>query len=331
MRIVIRELQDAPRLLQEWDLLEPTNGGFQFRVELLRHWLKDYKSLQRVQEELDRIEPVAENLFQAAKGMFQGQHVETAFIYAQQSVNLNPNHIGANELLGDILISKGNWDGAYTILKKLYKFYPRAAKNRLVQVLLEIAQVKKDENDKLNIYEEILEIDVNNAQAKYKKDEIELKWAFREIDEVTHEASILEKNKNYQDALSKLQKLLNKFPNLYDGYDDVSRLQSKLDLLVKYDKAKTFLELKKYDEAQKLFGEIISLEPTYEDAAQLLIKAICKKDIFNELENEKNLTKNLRNKIKEFNIACRHKDHEMEELRKLVDFDLLSEMLDLKK
>ncbi len=58
VRIVIRELQDAPRLLQEWDLIEPADGGYRFRVELLRRWLAEYKPLRRVQEELDRVDLV---------------------------------------------------------------------------------------------------------------------------------------------------------------------------------------------------------------------------------------------------------------------------------
>jgi len=36
VRILIRELQNAPKILQDWDLIEPVDGGYRFRVELLR-------------------------------------------------------------------------------------------------------------------------------------------------------------------------------------------------------------------------------------------------------------------------------------------------------
>ncbi len=71
VRVIIRELQNAPQLLQGWDLIEPANGGYHFRVEMLRRWLVDHKPLRRVQEELDRIEPVADSLYRAALGLYR--------------------------------------------------------------------------------------------------------------------------------------------------------------------------------------------------------------------------------------------------------------------
>lgn len=68
VRVLIRELQNAPQLLKEWDILEPADGGYRFRVELLRRWIVEHKPLIRVQEELDHVEPVAESLYQAALG-----------------------------------------------------------------------------------------------------------------------------------------------------------------------------------------------------------------------------------------------------------------------
>lgn len=43
VRVVIRELQNTPRLLQDWDLIEPADGAIRFRVELLRRWLEEHK------------------------------------------------------------------------------------------------------------------------------------------------------------------------------------------------------------------------------------------------------------------------------------------------
>ncbi len=55
VRILIRELQNAPELLKGWDILEPVAGGYMFRVEILRRWIERYHSLKRTQDELDRI------------------------------------------------------------------------------------------------------------------------------------------------------------------------------------------------------------------------------------------------------------------------------------
>jgi len=76
IRILIGELQDAPRVLKGWDIIQPENGGYRFQVEMLRRWIVQKKPLARVQDEIDRIKPVAESLFQAAYGFYQAGPVE---------------------------------------------------------------------------------------------------------------------------------------------------------------------------------------------------------------------------------------------------------------
>jgi hypothetical protein len=65
MRIGIRELQDAPKTLQDWDILEETSSGYSFRVQLLHRWIVENKSLRRVQDELNRNRPPTEALYQS--------------------------------------------------------------------------------------------------------------------------------------------------------------------------------------------------------------------------------------------------------------------------
>ena len=45
VRILIGELQDAPRVLADWDLIQPEEGGYRFRVEMLRRWIAQKKPL----------------------------------------------------------------------------------------------------------------------------------------------------------------------------------------------------------------------------------------------------------------------------------------------
>jgi branched-chain amino acid transport system substrate-binding protein len=96
VRVIIRDLQNAPQLLQAWDLIEPAEGGYCFRVELLRQWLVKNKPLRWVQEELSRTEPVAESLYQAAVALSRSGQLEQAVGPLCQAINLNPNHLPAN-------------------------------------------------------------------------------------------------------------------------------------------------------------------------------------------------------------------------------------------
>ncbi len=165
VRVVIRELQNAPQLLQEWDLIEPADGGYRFRVELLRRWMAEHRSLLRVQNELDRIEPVAEGLYQAALGLYQGGQLKQAIAPLRQAVSLNPNHVRANQLLADILLSQGELDEARRLLERLYDYQPAAARSRLVEALLAQARAAESDDEQLALYEQALELDATRQEA----------------------------------------------------------------------------------------------------------------------------------------------------------------------
>jgi hypothetical protein len=51
IRILVRELELAPKTLVEWEMLRQVDGGYTFRVELLRRWVAQNKPLPRVREE----------------------------------------------------------------------------------------------------------------------------------------------------------------------------------------------------------------------------------------------------------------------------------------
>jgi len=165
VRVVIRELQNAPQLLQDWDILEPVDGGYRFRVELLRRWIAEYKSLRRVQDELDHIEPVAESFYQAALGLYRRGQLEQAINPLHQAISLNPNHVGANQLLADILLAKEQVGEARQLLERLYEYQPDIARHRLVQALLAEAQAAESGDEQLAFYERVLELDHTQPEA----------------------------------------------------------------------------------------------------------------------------------------------------------------------
>ncbi len=165
VRVVIRELQNAPHLLQEWDLIEPTAGGYRFRVELLRCWIAKHKPLKRVQEELDRIEPAAESLYRAALGLYRSGQLNRAVDPLRQAVSLNPNHVGANQLLADILLAQGQPGEARQLLEQLYEYQPAAARSRLVEALLAQSRAAESDDEQLALYERVLELDPTRQEA----------------------------------------------------------------------------------------------------------------------------------------------------------------------
>lgn len=165
VRVLIRELQSAPQLLQKWNLIEPTGNGYRFRVELLRRWIAVHKPLRSVQEELDHIEPAADSLYQAAMELYRSGQLEQAIAPLRQAVNINPNHIGANQLLADILLAREQPDEARQLLERLYEYQPTAARRRLVQALLGQVQAAENDDEQQALYERVLELNPRQPEA----------------------------------------------------------------------------------------------------------------------------------------------------------------------
>jgi hypothetical protein len=174
VRTVIRELQNAPRLLQDWDLIEPVEKrGYRFRVELLRRWIEQYKPLSRVQEELDQIEPVANDIYKAALGLYNNSKLDEAVSSLQQAIEFNPNHGSANQLLAEILLAQNKTSKACEILEKLYRNQPNSTvRDRLIQALLTLAQSNNSENEQIKFYERILKLDAEHQEAGSKLQQI---------------------------------------------------------------------------------------------------------------------------------------------------------------
>ncbi|MDX9993067.1 MAG: SUMF1/EgtB/PvdO family nonheme iron enzyme [Anaerolineales bacterium] len=166
VRILIRELQNAPQMLADWDILEPAEDGYVFRVELLRRWLAKYHPLSRTQTELDRIQPAADSLFQAADAFYGQGDLARAEDLLEQAVAINPNHLRANEMLSEILIGSGKLEAARDKLEKLIEFAPAVARPRLVQVYLAQAGAAPDDKTRLTLFEKVLILDPSQPGAR---------------------------------------------------------------------------------------------------------------------------------------------------------------------
>jgi len=312
VRVLIRELQSAPDLLQKWDLIEPTDGGYRFRVELLRRWIAEQKPLSRVQEELDYIEPVAENLYQAALGLYQGRQLEGAVDLLRRAIALNPNHVRANQLLADILLAQGDTGEAVEFLQRLYEYQPAAARPRLVQALLAQAQEAATEDEQLHFYEQVLDLDAVQPEAAAGKRRV---WKRRgdsalesgDLDAALEayqtagiadsvgkvkeemrrrtlatELEMLEKAEQggaYQQALDLARTLADRFPEDRDWKLDLERLERKTRLKDSYQRGLGALQSGDRLTAQTTMAQVVALEPGYEEATRYLHLAVTGVDV----------------------------------------------------
>ncbi|GAB4580355.1 MAG: hypothetical protein Fur0022_30950 [Anaerolineales bacterium] len=318
VRVVIRELQNAPQLLQDWDLIEPAEGGFCFRVELFRQWILEHKPLSRVQEELDRIEPLAENLYQAAYGFFRNNQLEDALPLLRQAIGLNPNHARSRQLLAEIFLLRGEVDQAVQILQMLYDTQPAIARPRLVQALILKGEEETDEAKRLDIYEQILRVDPSHPVAAQKI--ADLQWAIRqrELSQRLEELQKTEKEKRYRDALELARKLAEKYPDQRDWLPDLDRLERKTKLADDYQRAIGALNSGDRDAAMRGFAELLALEPDYEEATRYLHQAKTGQDpvhLLNQLAGEQKAHNRLKTRLEEESVARAEAEKQRDELQ----------------
>jgi len=136
IRILTRELDLAPAKLVEWGMLRETAGGYGFFIEIMRRWVATTKPLARVKDELDRIIPLADTLFRSGEGFYQQRNLESAIGLLRQALTVNPNHLKARLLLGQVLLEQQDLEQAVRELEEAYRYDEDATRYPLVRTLL---------------------------------------------------------------------------------------------------------------------------------------------------------------------------------------------------
>jgi tetratricopeptide (TPR) repeat protein len=259
VRILIRELQNAPMILQEWDLLRLEEGRYRFRVEMMRQWIAAQKPLSRVQDEIDKINPLADDLFRVANGFYMMRKLDDAIPMLQQAIGVNPNHLKANQMLAEILLAKGNDDEALKHLETLYEFNPPAARPRLIQVLLRQVKKEKNEDKRLVIYERILGIDPGQGEA------------------VEGKRKIYEKKGDIALKNNELDKALEAY-NMANVTEKKEKIKKRLHVQKLYHQAVGLVK-EIPENALKLLAEVIQHEPFFEGASRYIHLAATGEDV----------------------------------------------------
>ncbi|MCC7469943.1 MAG: tetratricopeptide repeat protein, partial [Bacteroidetes bacterium] len=319
--IIIRELsEEAPKRLEEWDLIEPVEGGYRFRVELLRLWIAEHYPLNTVQQELDEVQPVAESLYQAARSLFNANKFDNAASHLIDAIGYNPNHRGASEMLAEIYIKRDELDKAQELLENLINSFPTVAKPTLAKVYLMQASKSTDDDQKLSWYQKVLDIYPNQSTAQNafqkiwrKRGEVALNAkkfeealnAYQLANDEKMIASInteinalyikerikrikqLELENKIEDALSIFKELEDNQKELGEWKKTKERLLTKKKLYETYQQALGAISQKNNQKASELLLEVLNIQKDYENAAELLSEIITQEKIIkNELAKQ---------------------------------------------
>jgi tetratricopeptide (TPR) repeat protein len=171
-RLRTREVEMAPHDLVKRRVLEKEvsrEGEYHFAVELFRRWVRQNKPLRDVKNELDRIDPLAEEIFNVGHRMFRKREWEGSVRYFQDALKINPHHIHARLHLGEALLELEQTSQAVIELEMVYKQEQEQSRLPLARALIahaKVQQQKENEAEALNACERALEISPNEQEAR---------------------------------------------------------------------------------------------------------------------------------------------------------------------
>ena len=247
VRLVARELEVAPETLIDWEVLIEDDGAYRFAVPLLRRWVLANRPLRRVKDELDRLDPLAETLFQGGQGFYNNNNPDAAEQQLRQALNINPNHLKARLLLGQVLLEKGNLVESVDMFDAAYQYDERSARANLIKSLLALSETQ-EENLQLSTYERIIKIQSDQPLANEKLQAI---WVKR--------GEAAQAQENYEEALRAFEKIGDA-----ERVTKVRSLMHEKKLALNMQRADVYEKSGQWKSALDIFIELMSEYPESE-------------------------------------------------------------------
>ena len=310
VRFFTRELELAPDTLVRWEMLQEQDGRYGFFIELMRRWVAARKPLPKVKDELDRVVPLADSLYQSGDGFYRRGNLDSSQNLLQQALTVNPNHLKARLLLGQVLVEQGNLEGAVRELEEAHRHDEAAARYPLIRTLL----LRQEEMERagasdgaLAACDRVLELSPGNNVAMERRASVwrvrgdralaadrldEAAEAYGKIqasdmlDKVAARGTKLKVDKLARDAQSQIgieqwekaaglyQQLAALDPGEKNWKAGLERCQTEFKFAKLYAEALQAVKEENWRKAQSSLIEILGSRAEYKDAPDLLVRAL---------------------------------------------------------
>ncbi len=255
--ITPRELEASPEKLVEWQLLQRADDGYRFLVPLLHRWIRERKPLSLVQDELDRVNPRAQYLYELGRFSENDKNLLEALDFYERALRVNPEHLQARLRVAEIYLELNRLDEAVQAYEEAYRRDDAQSRSGLVRALLARAGKAADEEKALADYERVVAVMPGNEIAKEKRLSIWKARAVRAFGAM-----------QYAEALDAFDKA--------GDAEGRSKAEAALRLAVTYEKGESALKQGQAVEAVEYFRQVVALDPYYEDVAKELAESINK-------------------------------------------------------
>jgi tetratricopeptide (TPR) repeat protein len=262
-RLRTRRVELAPRDLVERRVLEEAGErAYRFAVELFRRWVRRNKPLSEVKGELDRIEPVADQLFNVGQSLFYQRQWGRAAQVFRQALEANPRHFRARLHLGEALLEQEQANEAVGELEQAYELDRDEARLPLARARGAPARARianGAEDGALAACERALEISPNERAAQELRATVWTRQGDAALERDDLETALVA----YQEAKDA------------ERIAQVEALrQEKQDLLRLFGEGKVALEQQNWKQAQRAFAEVVHRRPEYEQDGQLAARLL---------------------------------------------------------
>ncbi|MBL7064530.1 MAG: tetratricopeptide repeat protein [Anaerolineae bacterium] len=282
-RLLTQKVKLAPRDLMRRRVLEMTGEQeHRFAIELFRRWLRQYKPLRDVKEELDQVDPLATRLFDIGQEFSRRRQWETATRYFRDALEANPYHLHARLHLGEALLELAQTDEAVAQLKRAYELDQEEARLSLARALVAQARAREkagDEDGALAACEWALRVSPNQQTAQKIRSAIRMRRL--EVEAQSHERA-----ERWTEAIAVYEQLATQAPDeegraVWNTALDRCRRERLLVRL--FNEGRRALKRKNWQRAQGAFAEVVHSRPDYrinrQLAARLLLQAVLRKPV----------------------------------------------------
>ena len=310
VRFQTRDLAVAPDTLVRWEMLKQQDDGYRFSVELFRGWVASRKPLARVKDELDRVVPLADTLYQSSEGFYRLGNLENSYSQLQQALTINPNHIKARLLLSQVLMEQGRLSDAVRTLEESYKLDESSSRAPLVRMLL----LRLDEMDRsgddaksLEVADRLLEVSpqekiawerrtsiwkergdrafkaekLDEAEAAYEQigaaellDQVAARRRQLQIEALTKQAQSSMDGSRWEQAVDLYQQLSVLEPENQTWTQALEKAGVENRLAKLYAEGREAIRAKNWRKAQASLMDLLRSRPEYKDAPEMLVLAL---------------------------------------------------------
>ncbi len=236
-RLRAREVELAPHDLVKRRVLEMSpEGEYRFAVELFRRWVRRYQPLREVKDELDRVYPLADQIFSLGLRIFHQGEWEGAVRYFKEAIEKNPLHFQARLYLGEAFLKLDRIDEAVGELKQAYELDQDMTRLPLARAL--VSQAKKreetrDEDGALAACAHALRISPNEETAQKIKNAIWERRGHAAIEQGDLDAALADYRQagvgGWKDAVALVRRKLESDSSLFRSRFYLGEILLKLD------------------------------------------------------------------------------------------------------